>query len=241
MGYLPIFVQVSGRRCVVIGGGEIAERKTLSLLEAGAEVIVVSPALTTGLAALARRGRLRHHAREYQAGDLAGAFFAFETSGDPRATHAAVAEARADGVLINVADVPERCDFIAPAVIKRGALQLAISTGGASPALARQLREELEGRFGTEYELLLDLLAAARQWLRAREQDSAVRTRILTALAASGLREALRDGKAAETDAILRRILGASLIDLGCDPARFVATVPSQQDSTPERPVGASR
>lgn len=240
MGYLPIFLAVSGRRCIVIGGGEIAERKACSLLEAGAEVTVVSSAVTSGLAALAGRKRLRHLARVYQAGDLDGAFLAFEASGDPTAVQAAVAEARARGVLINVADEPELCSFIAPAVIKRGALQIAISTGGASPALARNLRQELQDRFGAEYESILDLLAAARHWLQAREDDLGARARILTALVNSDLREALKRRDVAAADATLRRILGASLADLGCDPSRHAAA-PAHPSSDPNRPAGVSR
>ncbi len=240
MGYLPIFLEVSGRCCVVIGGGEIAERKARSLLEAGADVTVVSPALTAGLTALAVRGAIRHFARVYEPGDLEGAFLAFEASGDPDAERAAVSEARRCGVLINVADVPQLCSFIAPAVIKRGALQITVSTGGTSPALARNIREELEGRFGAEYESILDLLAAARRWLQAREDDLDTRARILTALVASELPDCLKRRDLAAADATVRRILGASLADLGLDPSHRAAT-PSYPPSEPDRPAGASR
>src|ERR1700674_3144170 len=126
MGYLPIFIDAGARRCVVIGGGEVAERKTRSLIEAGAVVTVVSSALTTGLAAMANGGALRHLARTYQQGDLEGAFLAFEATGEVETARAAAAEARARGVPINVADVPELCSFIVPAVIRRGGLQIAI-------------------------------------------------------------------------------------------------------------------
>src|ERR1700738_1839071 len=117
MGYLPIFIDGSNRDCVVLGGGEVAERKTRSLIEAGAVVTVVSPALTAGLAAMANAGALRHLARTYQPGDLEGAFLAFEATGKIETGRAAAAEARARGVPINVADVPELCSFITPAVI----------------------------------------------------------------------------------------------------------------------------
>jgi precorrin-2 dehydrogenase/sirohydrochlorin ferrochelatase len=239
MGYLPIFLEVSGRCCVVIGGGEIAERKTCSLLEAEADIIVVSPTLSAGLAALAARGAIRHIARAYQTGDIDGAFLAFEASGDPGVVRAAAAEAHAAGVLINVADVPELCSFIAPAVVKRGALQIAISTGGASPALARNIREELEDRFGAEFESMLEVLAAARRWLQVREADPAARTGILTALVTSDLLEALKHGDSAAADATVRRILGASLADLGFDPSPLTAT-PSPSSGS-DRPAGAAR
>ena len=240
MGYLPIFIEISGRRCIVIGGGEIAERKTRSLLGVDADVTVVSPALTAGLADLAARGAIRHLARVYQAGDLDGAVLAFEASGDPAAQRAAVAEAHTCGALINVADAPELCGFIAPAVVRRGALQIAISSGGASPALARKVREELEDRFGPEYESILDLLAAARQWLQARESDLNARARLLTELVASDLRECLERRDLATADATVCRILGASLADLGLDPSHRAAT-PSHPSSEPNRPASASR
>ncbi len=176
--------------------------------------------LTNGLAAMASEGAIRHFPRTYRTGDLEGAFIACEASGDRATGRAAAAEARARGILINVADVPELCSFIAPAVIRRGGLQIAVSTGGASPALARRIREELEERFGPEYELLIDLLAAARQWLRGREADPAVRTRRLTALVGSDLCECLTRGDLTAADATLQRVLGASFADLGFDPAR---------------------
>ncbi|MGD0288220.1 MAG: bifunctional precorrin-2 dehydrogenase/sirohydrochlorin ferrochelatase [Candidatus Binataceae bacterium] len=240
MGYLPIFVDAGGRPCVVIGGGEIAERKTRSLVDASAEVTVVSPSLTAGLAAMARRNTIRHRARTYRPGDLEGAFLAFEASGKVETERAAAAEARARGVLINVADVPDLCSFIAPAVIKRGGLQIAVSTGGASPAFARKIREELEDRFGLEYELMIDLLAAARQWLQAREHDLGARTRLLTALVRSDLRECLHRADLAAAEATVHRLLGASFAELGFDPALPSAALDRPSSATNRR-AGKSR
>jgi precorrin-2 dehydrogenase/sirohydrochlorin ferrochelatase len=220
MGYLPIFIDVSNRDCVVLGGGEVAERKTRSLIEAGAAVTVVSPALTPRLAAMANDGAIRYLARVYQVGDLEGAFLAFEASGELETERAAAAEARARGVPINVADLPELCSFLAPAVVRRGGLQIAVSTGGASPAFARKIREELENQFGLEYELIIDLLAASRQWLRAREGDLNTRARLLTELARSELRECLARGDLVAADKAVRRVLGASFAELGFDRER---------------------
>lgn len=219
MGYLPIFIEVSGRNCVVIGGGEIAERKVRSLTQAGAEVTVVSPSLTAALAAMAKRNAIGHLARVYRPGDLEGAFLAYEATGEAETERAAAAEARERGVLINVADMPDLCSFIAPAVIARGYLQIAVSTGGASPAFARKIREELEDHFGAEYESMTALLATARRWLQAREHDTAVRTRLMTALVRSDLRECLQRGDLTAADATVQRILGASFAELGFDPA----------------------
>jgi precorrin-2 dehydrogenase/sirohydrochlorin ferrochelatase len=240
MGYLPIFIDASARRCVVIGGGEVAERKTRALLEAAAVVTVVSPSLTAGLAALANRGRIRHLARTYQAGDLEGAFLAFAATGEIATERAVAAEARARGVPINVADVPDLCSFIAPAVIKRGGLQIAISTGGASPALARKIREELEDRFGPEYKLMIDLLAASRQWLKMRPSGVNDRARLLTALARSDLSECLARGDLAAAEATIHHLIGASFSELGFDSKRCAAAL-ARPSSEPDRRASESR
>ena len=246
MGYLPIFVDVSGRHCVVIGGGDVAERKTRSLIGAGAVVTVVSPELTPGLSAMADAGAIRHLSRRYLPGDLAGdlagglagepkgVFLAFAATGEIETERAAAVEARACGVLINVADVPELCSFIAPAVVQRGGLQIAVSTGGASPALARKIREDLEDRFGPEYALIIDLLAASRQWLKMREGDVNARARVLTSLMSSDLRECIERHDLAAADATIRRVIGASFSELGFDRAQcdaVLAAASSEPDS----------
>lgn len=219
MGYLPIFIDVSGRACIVIGGGEIAERKVRSLIEAGATVVVISPTVTPELAAMSRSGAIRHLARKYERGDLAGSWLAFEATGDDATARMVAVEAAERGVPNNVADVPELCTFIVPAVVRRGGLQLAISTGGASPALARKIREELEESFGPEYELTIELLADARRWLRVHESDLGSRARLLSALVNSDLRECLKRGDFDSVNAIVKRVLGVGLAGIGFVPA----------------------
>jgi precorrin-2 dehydrogenase/sirohydrochlorin ferrochelatase len=220
MGYLPIFIDVSERTCIVIGGGEIAERKARSLIEAGANVVVISPDIISGLAVMNDAGEVRHLARAYRPGDLADAWLAFDATGDDATTIAVVAEARERGVPLNVADEPERCTFIAPSVLRRGSLQLAVATGGASPALARRIREELEDHFGREYELIVELLARARQWLRLHEPKQTERARLLGILVHSDLLECLKASDFAAADAIVKRTLHAGLSEIGFDPAR---------------------
>ncbi len=144
MGFIPIFLEVSGRRCVVIGGGEVAARKVDSLLEAGAEVTVVAPSLGPAMKLLVGRGRLTHVKRAYRSGDLDGCELAYAATDDVELHRQIAAEAEALGILLNVADEPELCTFIAPAVVRQGALQIAISTGGASPAFAARLRREFD-------------------------------------------------------------------------------------------------
>jgi precorrin-2 dehydrogenase / sirohydrochlorin ferrochelatase len=217
MAYIPIFLDVTGRECVVVGGGEVAARKVESLLEAGARVTVVSPQLSPTLESLAANGSMTHIARDYQRGDIRGCVLVYAATDDPKLHRELAAEARALGIPVNVVDVPELCTFIAPAVVKRGALQIAISTGGASPAFAARLRRELEDRFGAEYARTLEVLRAARRRLHADEIDPAERMRRLKDLANSALPAAIAADDVAAIDRILATHLGdgVSLAALG--------------------------
>jgi siroheme synthase-like protein len=165
--HYPIFVEATGRRCVVIGGGPVAEGKVHGLLAAGADVTVVSPTLNGPLAAAARAARIRHRRRRYRDGDLAGASLAFVATGDVVVNAAVAAEGRRRGVWVNAADDPAHCDFILPAVVRRGALAIAVSTGGASPAAARAIREELERTIGDGHAALVEIAGEVRRALRA--------------------------------------------------------------------------
>src|ERR1700722_20019 len=208
MGYIPIFLDVTGRKCVVVGGGEIAARKVEALLEAGAHVTVVSPRLSPHLDSLAARGLVTHAARDYQRGDIRGCVLIYAATDDPKLHRELVAEARALGIPVNIVDVPELCTFISPAVVNRGDLQIAISTGGASPAFAARLRRVLDDKFGTEYALTLKVLRAARRRLHAEEIDPADRMRRLKELADSALPDAIAAGDVAAIERILATYLG---------------------------------
>jgi precorrin-2 dehydrogenase/sirohydrochlorin ferrochelatase len=208
MGYIPIFLDVTGRKCVVVGGGEVAARKVEALLNAGAQVTVVSPRLSLPLDSLLARGLVTHIARDYERGDIRGCILVYAATDDPKLHRELVAEARALGIPVNVADVPELCTFISPAVVNRGELQIAISTGGASPAFAARLRRELEDQFGTEYAMTLEVLRAARRRLHADEMDPADRMRRLKELADSALPDAIAVGDVAAIERILASYLG---------------------------------
>ena len=175
MAFYPVFLDVTGRRCVVVGGGPIAEGKVTGLLAAGATVTVISPAVTQALADAARAGRITCQRRAYRRGDLEGAALAFAATGDIAVNAAVAAEGGRRGVWVNAADDPAHCDFILPSVLRRGTLAIAVSTGGASPALARAVREELERYVGAEYETLVDVAREVRGALRAecRPADAA--------------------------------------------------------------------
>ena len=168
MRYYPVFLDIAGKPAVVIGGGQVALRKVEGLLDAGAHVTVISPALHPDLEALVAAGRVRHIAREYIPGDLDGCLLAFVGT-DDRSVNAAVArEGKQRGAWVNAVDDPANCDFIMPGIVRRGDIILAVSTSGGSPAMARKLREDLEQFLTEEYALMLDLVAQVRRELSDR-------------------------------------------------------------------------
>lgn len=166
MAYYPIFIEMRGRSCLVIGGGTVAERKVEGLLAVGASVTVLSPALTDALEALVKAGRIRHVGREYRPGDLAGSELAFVATDDGEVNAAVAREGRERTVWVNAADDPAHCDFILPSVLRRGDLVVAVATGGASPALSRAIREELEAYFTEDYAALAEVVAEVRRELK---------------------------------------------------------------------------
>ena len=166
--YYPVFLDLTDGPVLVVGGGPVAEGKVEGLLAAGANVTVVSPAVTPRLAGWVAAGRIEHLARAYQPGDLAGRRLALVATDAPAVSGAVAAEGRERGIWVNAADEPARCDFILPSVIRRGRLVVAVSTGGASPAAARAIREELEGYLTEEHAMLVEVAADAREDLRRR-------------------------------------------------------------------------
>jgi len=167
MALYPVFLDLDGRQCVVVGGGVVAERRILSLLEAGARVTVVSPGLTAALGDLATARRIRHVARPYQPGDLAEAVLVFTSADDEGVTPAVAREARDRGLWLNAADDPGHCSFYLPGIVHRGVLTVAVGSGGTSPALTRAMREHLDGTLGREWAALGELAATARRELHA--------------------------------------------------------------------------
>jgi len=164
--YYPVFLNVSGKRCVVVGGGQVALRKVRVLLECGANVEVISPELCSELNKLAESGKINVLRRRYQGGDLQGALIAIAATNNSDINQEVVKEARRGGVLANVVDDAEDSDFIVPSYLQRGNITIAISTAGSSPALARKIRTKLEKDFGDEYASLSLLVEEVRTELR---------------------------------------------------------------------------
>ena len=168
MELYPINLKLTGRKCAVIGGGAVAERKVRALLAAGAEVSVFSPMLTAGLDELKQAGCLVWVPRTYKSGDLDHFFLVFCATNDSQINRQAAAEANAAGALVNIADAPDLSDFYVPAHVNHGELLLTVSTGGGSPALARKLKDELAAKYGPEYGRYLALVTKLRTEMKER-------------------------------------------------------------------------
>lgn len=206
MSYYPIYLDMNGRRCLVIGGGAVAERKIASLLEAGALLTVISPTITDTISRWAKGNSIELLARRYQSSDLAEHEICFVATDDGAVNAQVFNDGRRLGVWVNAADDPAHCDFILPSVLRRGDLTVAVSSGGTSPALSRTIREELELYFTAEYELLVTLAAEARLELHARGNTVPFET---WRRALSGeVRQLLMRGDVARAKVLLLRELG---------------------------------
>ena len=172
MQLYPLILKLNGHRCIVIGGGLVAERKVGSLLACGAIVKVVTLECSAALRELADRGEIELVERAFEPEDLDGARLAIAATNVHTVNEAIMTAGHERGILVNVVDVPDLCDFYVPATIKRGDVLIAISTSGSCPALAKRLRQELEAKIGPEYETYATLLATLRQTLKARVTNS---------------------------------------------------------------------
>jgi siroheme synthase-like protein len=166
--YYPIFLNIQGKRCVVIGGGKVALRKIKMLLDCGANVSVISPKPHPDIAKLSKERAIHLIQRDYEAQDLKGAVIAIVCTDVKEVNRKVADEAKKSGILVNVADDPEPSDFIIPSFFRRGNLTLAVSTSGVSPALARKIRTKLEKSFGEEYASLLSLIGEVRSTLKEK-------------------------------------------------------------------------
>jgi len=183
MTLYPIFLKLEYHRVLIVGGGPVAEQKLEAVLRSARDVTVLAPEVSRRIGEWAEEGRLKHVASEYRPG-MAQGYFLVIAATDSRAVNRAVYdEAIESGALANAVDDPDYCSFYAPAVVERGDFQIAISTGGASPALAQQVRQELEKEYGPEYGLWTAWLGRARSLLRRALPASDRRKELLHLLA----------------------------------------------------------
>lgn len=192
MGYYPIAVDVTGKPCLIIGGGEVAYRKLVALVECGAVVTVISPEIDPRMEPF--EGTTLIH-RKFQPGDTTGYVLVFAATRD-RAVNAAVyEEAVSNNVPVNVVDDPELCSFIVPAVVRRGDLMIAVTTSGKSPALSKKIRRELQECYGPEYGAFVDLMGELRDAAKSEIATQTQREALFKELLECGILDLLRAGR----------------------------------------------
>jgi precorrin-2 dehydrogenase/sirohydrochlorin ferrochelatase len=221
-GYYPVFLDLKERACFVIGGSVTAEEKVQGLVAAGARVTVISPDLTPGLAELAVEAKVDSIARRYRRGDLRTAFLVIVVAQSAAVVQAVWEETRGRNVLVNTLDDVPHCDFIAPAIVRRGDLTVAISTGGKAPVMAVRLRQKLERELGAEHARFLELAGRLRAPLARRWPDFETRRTLWYRLIDSDVIHLLRRGNEPEALARIEEILGVSPefgSELGPEPA----------------------
>jgi precorrin-2 dehydrogenase/sirohydrochlorin ferrochelatase len=180
--YYAVSLNLVNKKCLVVGGGRVAERKVKSLLDCKAEVVVVSPEVTAGLKQLAEDGIINYRAREYTVDDLNGVFIAISATNCQELNRRVAGDCFARNIPINAVDDPEYCSFIVPAIVRRGDLTISISTGGKSPALAKKIRQELEQQYGNEYATLLQYLGRIREQVLEKVPDQEQREKVFRCL-----------------------------------------------------------
>jgi precorrin-2 dehydrogenase/sirohydrochlorin ferrochelatase len=183
MRLFPLFLKLSGRLCLIVGGGKVSEGKIAGLFSTGAKIRVVSPEVTPTIAKWHRNRRIQWVKRKYRKEDLAGAYLVIAATASNEVHRVIYRDAHRRGILCNIVDVPELCDFYYGSVLQRGDLQIAISTAGASPSLAKRLRKKFEAEFGDEYADWLKFLTRERRRIRGRNLVAHEKLRLLEELA----------------------------------------------------------
>ncbi|MDK9706698.1 MAG: bifunctional precorrin-2 dehydrogenase/sirohydrochlorin ferrochelatase [Desulforhopalus sp.] len=207
MPFYPVNLRITDRLCVVVGGGDVALRKTRGLLEADARIRLISPTVLPELRMLAEEGQISWVERGYVEGDLKGAFLVFAATNDRIVQTRIKIEAEKTGVILNSADDPKGSDFHIPAHFRRGKMLIAISTGGGSPALAKKIRQKLEEEIGPEYEAAVDLLFLLRERLLEGRAFSADHSELFHRLLHLGILDLLRKEEWFELQMLLLREL----------------------------------
>lgn len=216
----PVNLNLRDCRAVIVGGGSVAARKCLLLLDAGARITVIAPRLDPLLEELAAEEKIACHSRPYATGDLAGAILAFAATNDPAVNRTVGEDAKALGILVDITSAPEHGSFTTPAAFRRGDLLITVATGGESPALARRIRDELAQQFGPEYAKTLAILGAVREKLLTVRNNRTYNRTILRALADTDLPGLVRRGEYEAIDRLLMTHAGPgfTLAALGMRP-----------------------
>ena len=193
MKYYPVFLDITEKPCAVVGGGEVALRKTQRLLQCHARVRVITEELSPDWKTLQGKDGLHFIRGEYESSHIEGMFLVIGATNRRDVNERIFQDARERHILVNIVDDPMRCDFILPSLVERGDLSVAVSTGGKSPAMAKHLREELENILGTEYEIALEILGDIRRIVREQNQPSRDNQKIFTQLISSDMLHLIRE------------------------------------------------
>ncbi len=207
MSYYPIYLELDGKTVLVVGGGNVAQRKVETLLQYGAVVNIVSKELSSKLKGLVANGEIRQIGENFYDKHLDDAFLAFAATDDTQLNHSISESARKRGLMINAVDQPVDCDFIVPSIIKKGDLSIAVSTSGKSPALAKSIRRQLDSKFGKEYETFLILMGHLRKEILSLKLSQEENSRIFHEIVASDILKALAEDNFGKVESILRSIV----------------------------------
>ncbi len=205
--YYPVNLDIKGKRCLVVGGGEVAYQKVKGLLRAGAKVTVVAPRLVARLSAMKRSGKIQWLARSFQKKILRGYFLAIVATDDREVNSEIGRLCREKNILVNVVDQPVDCSFTVPSLLRRGSLMIAISTNGASPALSKAIRKDLESRYGADFGEFLSLMGSLRQEAIERIPEQPLRKRRFEKVIASEVLSLIRQGEHRRARKRVRQIL----------------------------------
>ncbi len=205
--FYPMMMDIKGRNCLVVGGGDVAARKAEMLVKCGASVKIVAPELDASLAPLVDDGRITHLKEEYDPRHLEGISLAIGATDSGEVNRKLYDDASEKGLPVNIVDVPELCSFIVPSIVEQGDLLIAISTSGKSPAMSKRIRKELQKTFGAEYAKMLRLMGEMREILTGLEPDYKKRMAIFTKIANSDLLERIRKGENPNPDDLVKEAL----------------------------------
>ena len=222
MRYYPVNLDVFGRKCLVVGAGAVASRKIATLLECGAKVTVVSLGSCPAVDEMAGKGEIVLFRRAYEHDDLSGAFLVVCATDNEDTNRRVAADAEEAGVLHNIADRPELCSFVLPALVRRKDLVIAVSTAGKSPAFAKRMRKELEEKFGAEYGDFLDLMGAVRKVLLAEAHAPEEHKGLFERLIDENLMDAVRRKDRECANAVLEKVLGPGFDSCSLCPEIFI-------------------
>ncbi len=196
--HCPLFLDLENREVLIVGGGTVAVRKVEMLMRYGARLAVVSPEFASEILERERNGLLTTKRKRYETSDVEGATLVIAATSDPATNTQVAADCRTRRIPVNVVDLPDLGDFLVPAVIEKGSVQIAISTGGQSPALARRLKADLDRQVGPEYAEINDLFGSLREAAKTALPTDADRKRFFDGILAAGVLELLREGRRPE-------------------------------------------